>query len=65
MRVLFKIEFPLKPTLQLFILKDFNSLKIESMHIFKLFKCIFTLPDKVDLHDLIIKTYAVNKDNEL
>ena len=65
MRVLFEIMFPLKPTLHLFILKDLNSLKIESMYIFKLFKCIFTLHDKVDLHGLIIKTYAVNKDNEL
>ena len=35
MRFLFKIVFPLKLTLHIFIFKDFNSLKMEGMYIFK------------------------------
>ena len=45
-RFLFKIVFPSKPTLHIFIFKDFKSFKMESMYIFKtiLINCIFTLP---------------------
>ena len=41
MRFLFKIV-GLKPTLHIFIFKDFKSFKMESMYI--LINCIFTLP---------------------
>ena len=47
MLFVFKIVFPSKPTLQIFIFEDFNSFKMESIYIFKdliLMTCIFTLP---------------------
>ena len=65
MRFLFEIVFPLKPTLHIFIFKYFNSLKVEGMYIFKLTVSLLYLIIKVDLHDLVIKTYSVNRHNKL
>ena len=35
MRFLLEIVFPVKPTLHIFIFKDFKSFKMESVYIFK------------------------------
>ena len=63
----FKEVLSIKPTLYIFLRKDFNSLKIKIIYILKtiLINCFYTLPDKrkshylVNLHILLLCTFDI------